>query len=220
MTHSACLDIDGTLVEDGLWGCLIEQLLEDGLGDAGLLRECQRAFTDPDLSGLGAVTSNMPTALRDMTNTAFLDAADRAWKRVELMPFTLELAALLERNGIPVILISGAPQVMAEKVGQLFGTREVYGCPITPGCIFGRVIGPPGWKASLTREILRLNGLDQKLALGMGNGHNDIGMLREVGWPIAFEPSERLLRQAVADGWQVTGRNDVIPYLQKVLGLR
>jgi phosphoserine phosphatase len=218
--RSIYLDIDGTLVEEGLWCCLIEQLMEEGFGDAVLLQGVVEALEDPDRSGMQAIRRDIPTALKGIPPGCYRDVADRAWGRVELMPFTEELAGLLRRQRVGVVLISGAPQVLAEKVGELFDAEAVYACTITPGEDFRRIVDSSTVKSVLTWQAMAdRNERDGRVG-AVGNGYNDIGMLQRVGHPVAFEPSEKLRTHAIASGWPIVGRNDLMEHFGKAFGLR
>jgi phosphoserine phosphatase len=214
------LDIDGTLVEEGLWSCLIEQLLEDGLGNAGILRNVLEDLNTPGRSGMKAIRNGIPAALCELSMDSYLDAADQAWERVRPMPFMRELAAALRRCWVDVVLISGAPQVLAVKIGELFAASEVIACTITPGTGFRRIVDSSGAKSLFTRQVLRARGDDPKQTIAIGNGRNDIGMLEQVRFPVAFEPSEQLRRRAEEADWPITDRNGLLVHLDEAMGLK
>jgi phosphoserine phosphatase len=214
------LDIDGTLVEEGLWSCLIEQLLEDGLGNAGILRNVLEDLNTPGRSGMKAIRNGIPAALCELPLDGYRGAADQAWERVRPMPFLRDLAAVLRRCWVDVVLVSGAPQVMAVKVGELFAASEVHACVITPGAGFRRIVDSSAAKAVVTRQVLHARGGDPNQMIAIGNGRNDIGMLEQVRFPVAFEPSGTLRRRAEESDWPITDRNGLLVHLDQVMGLK
>ncbi|MCP9209616.1 HAD family hydrolase [Streptomyces sp. NEAU-Y11] len=209
--RSAYLDIDGTLVEDGLWLRLIEQLINDDLGDKEPLLRCMADLKSPHANGMEAVRREIPVALKHVGSADMEAVLERAWDRVEPFPFARPLARLLMRKGVGVILVSGAPQALAEKVGALFGAEAVYGCVLRPGEeTFDRFIGSSEAKGSLTRYVAQERDDDLGRVMAMGNGRNDVGMLEQVGFPFAFEPSGELRREAEIHGWRITDRAHVM----------
>lgn len=212
--RTAYLDIDGTLVEGGLWSVLINQLITEGRGEQDALRSCLEDLETPGISGMGAIRHYIPEALRTVTPEALATVADRAWRNVELMPPTVHLARLLYERGVRVVLVSGAPQVLADRVGGLFAADAVHACRILSGDPdFTQFIGSPEKKARIVQE----DGADLSRSLAIGNGFNDIGMLTAVGIPIAFEPSARLARVASAEGWRTANRYGLMTCVDSVL---
>ncbi len=215
--RTAYLDIDGTLVEDGLWTVLLRQLIAEGLSDEAMLQECIDALADPARSGTEALLRNVPAAFMSLTPALLADVTDRAWKNAVLLPSTLELARVLHENGVATVLISGAPQQLAERVGEIFSTDDVHACTMIPGMDhFLTTMQSPRAKA----ELVYRHGGDLGRSLAIGNGHNDIGMLSAVGNPIAIEPSARLHAEAAERGWQITDRHGLMECVNRALDLR
>lgn len=215
--RTAYLDIDGTLVEDGLWSVLIRQLITEGLGERELLEDCLDALDDPARSGTAALLDNIPTAFRNISVKALDEATERSWKNAILLPSTLELASTLRDNKIAVVLVSGAPQSLADRVGDLFSAEAAYACTMIPGM--------PGFLTTMTSPeakgaLVRGHGGDLPRSTAIGNGFNDVGMLAEVGHPIAIEPSPRLREKAVEQGWPITDRHGLIGCVKNALDLQ
>lgn len=216
--RTAYLDIDGTLVEDGMWSVLIRQLLAEGLGDRVILEDCLDALEGSFRSGMEALRDGMPTAVREVSPPLFADVQERAWKNVELMPFTRDLAALLAECKVAVVLVSGAPQAMAHRIGDLFSTHDVYACELVPGMPrFLSLIESPEAKTHLVR---RHHQGDLADSIAIGNGFNDTGMLSVAGSAIAIEPSRRLRETAAAEGWLITDRHGLMQCVESVLELQ
>lgn len=215
--RTAFLDIDGTLVEDGLWSVLIRQLLTEGLGDRLILEDCLDALDDPERSGTAALIKGIPTAFMDLTSALLFDVTERAWKQAVLLPSTLDLARVLHENDVATVLISGAPQQLADRIGEIFSTSDVHACTMIPGMDhFLTTMESPEAKA----ELVHRHGGDLSRSLAIGNGHNDIGMLSAVGHPIAIEPSDRLRAAALANEWPTTDRHGLMQCVKSVLDLQ
>lgn len=216
--RTAYLDIDGTLVEDGMWSVLLRQLLAEGLGEAGIMKDCLDALEDPARSGTAALRDGMPVALADLPPSLFSEVQERAWENVVLMPFTLELADLLAEHKVSVALVSGAPQAMAHRVGDLFSTNDVYACELVPGMPeFLTLVEGPEAKTHLVQRHHQ-GSLHDSIAIG--NGFNDVGMMRVVGSAIAMEPSPRLRALALEMGWQITDRDGLMGRVKSTLELQ
>lgn len=215
--RTAFLDIDGTLVEDGLWSVLIRQLLAEGLCDREILEDCLDALDDPGRSGTAALIGGIPRAFMDLRPGVLAEVTDRAWEHAALLPSTLELASTLHEHKVATVLISGAPQALADRVGEIFSTSDVHASTIVPGMDrFLTTMESPEAKSVLVHR----HGGDLDRALAIGNGHNDIGMLSAVGHPIAIEPSERLRERAVEHGWEITDRHGLMGCVKNVLDLQ
>ncbi len=214
------LDIDGTLVEDGLWSLLIRQLRAEDLGDAALLDACLEDLVTPGRSGMAAVLKYIPDAVRNIHPHDCTAAVGRAWNSVPLMPFTQDLTRFLRERDLRVVMISGAPQVLADRLGSLYTVDRVFACTILPGMPdFLRFVGSREAKAELVHLDARLKGVDLSTSIAVGNGFNDMGLLAEVGHPLAFEPSGRLHLAALEAGWPVADRHTLLGHLDRLLDL-
>jgi len=134
---------------------------------------------------------------------------ERAWReRVRLMPGAATLTATMRANGAVTALVSGGFTVFTERVAQAAGFEQAFGnrLEVAGGALTGRVV-PPILGAQAKLERLRALRAEYDLApcetLAMGDGANDIPMIREAGLGIAFHAKPKTA--AAADAQIVHG---------------
>lgn len=134
---------------------------------------------------------------------------ERAWReRVRLMPGAATLTATMRASGAVTALVSGGFTVFTERVAQAAGFEQAFGnrLEIAEGALTGRVV-PPILGAQAKLERLRALRAEYDLApcetLAMGDGANDIPMIREAGLGIAFHAKPKTA--AAADAQIVHG---------------
>lgn len=134
---------------------------------------------------------------------------ERAWReRVRLMPGAATLTATMRASGAVTALVSGGFTVFTERVAQAAGFEQAFGnrLEVAGGALTGRVV-PPILGAQAKLERLRALRAEYDLApcetLAMGDGANDIPMIREAGLGIAFHAKPKTA--AAADAQIVHG---------------
>lgn len=134
---------------------------------------------------------------------------ERAWReRVRLMPGAATLTATMRASGAATALVSGGFTVFTERVAQAAGFEQAFGnrLEIAEGALTGRVV-PPILGADAKLERLLALRAEYDLApcetLAMGDGANDIPMIREAGLGIAFHAKPKTA--AAADAQIVHG---------------
>lgn len=134
---------------------------------------------------------------------------ERAWReRVRLMPGAATLTATMRASGAATALVSGGFTVFTERVAQAAGFEQAFGnrLEVAGGALTGRVV-PPILGAQAKLERLRALRAEYDLApcetLAMGDGANDIPMIREAGLGIAFHAKPKTA--AAADAQIVHG---------------
>jgi phosphoserine phosphatase len=120
-----------------------------------------------------------------------IDALEQTWRRVRLTPGALELVATMKAHGAYTALVSGGFTFFTSRVAALVGfdmhrSNELLddGTMLT-----GRVAEPiVGRSAKLTilRELSARHGLPLSASLAVGDGANDLDMLRAAGLGVAF----------------------------------
>jgi len=127
------------------------------------------------------------------------EAVEKALERFEFQEGAKELVPELGKK-LATAIITGAPDVIALKVGRALGIKEVY-------C--NRIVFKNGYvedfilnvdeenKGEKLREFAIKNGLKEKEIIAVGDAGNDISMFRAAGFSIAFNPkSERTAKSA------------------------
>ncbi len=199
MWKLVCFDIDGTLVRDwqgnSYWGTL-HRFLE---GEVGVRKnqERLRAFKEGRLSYHEWVEAD----LRDFQEAGFTRADfERAAQLHKPFPGARELLATLRERGVRVGIISGSITIMPEThfpnlYDDLFANRVFFD---TEGRITGweATVYDNGSKHKALLAICAQEGIDPAHTIFVGNGENDLDILREAGVGVAFRPESRVVAAA------------------------
>ena len=120
------------------------------------------------------------------------DIIEKVWQsRITLMPGAKELVATLKANGGRAILISGGFTAFTERVANAVGFDSHYANElfIANGHILGTVREPILGREAKRNIFHRLNkeyGLTPEEAISVGDGANDIDMLKMAGVGVAY----------------------------------
>ncbi len=118
------------------------------------------------------------------------------------------LIATHRAAGRRVVLVSAAPEEMAEPIGVRLGVDTVIASRAAlddRGRYNGRLeryaYGPA--KAALITELARQEGIDLAGSWAYSDSITDLPMLEAVGHPVAVNPDRALRRVALVRGWEV-----------------
>jgi HAD superfamily hydrolase (TIGR01490 family) len=212
MSAAAVFDLDGTLLQ----GTSAERLLVPFLVRRGVVR--WRSLMAA-LARVATLPLAGPTrALR--RNKLWLAGAGEEdvicampeFLEAELAP-RWRASALAEihrfrRAGIPIALLSGAPDFVADVVSRHLGMDAAVGTPmeVQDGRFTGRLSGPhtfgEGKREAVTQLAGRL-GFDPTVSFGFADHGSDVPFLECFGHPVAVSPDARLRRVARSRGWEV-----------------
>ena len=112
-------------------------------------------------------------------------------ERVSLMPGAATLIATMKRSGATCALVSGGFTFFTERIARRLGFDHAQGnrLEIAGGKLTGRVIPPilgrDAKLAALERYKAEL-GLSRALTMAVGDGANDLEMIRAAGLGVAF----------------------------------
>jgi phosphoserine phosphatase len=140
-------------------------------------------------------------------------------ERVRLMPGARTLVRTMRSWGARAALVSGGFVPFAERVRDAIGfdLAQANRLETLHGRLTGRLLGPirsPKSKLALLRQLTRVFRLQAGETLAVGDGANDLPMLRAAGLGVAFRPTP-----AVAEVAPVTirwGDLTALLYLQCV----
>ncbi len=115
-----------------------------------------------------------------------------------------------KQSGDLVVLVSGGPTPLVERIAKEFGADMAVGTQpaLRDGHYTGGVAGAvciDAQKATLAQQALQQRGLDVDLAASSAyaDGATDVALLEMVGHPVAFHPDEELKPIAQTRGWQM-----------------
>lgn len=184
------MDVDGTLI--------LEEMI-DLLGrEAGREEEISQ-ITSRAMRG----ELNFESSLRD--RVSFLEGLpisvfDKVFKSIHLSPNAQKFISILQKNGILVGLVSGGFTPIVERLAKSLGVAYFSANQLEvkdgllAGKLVGQIINPEIKKETLEkwREELKL---PQERTVAIGDGANDLLMLKSAGLGIAFCAKEVLKKE-------------------------
>ena len=184
------MDVDGTLI--------LEEVI-DLLGrEAGCEEEIVQ-LTSQAMRG----ELNFETSLRErvaLLKGLPISAFEKVFNSIHLSPNALEFISILQKHGILVGLVSGGFTPIVERLAKSLGIAyfsanqlEVKGGFLT-GKLVGQIISPEVKKETLEqwREELKLS---KERTIAIGDGANDLLMLKSAGLGISFCAKEVLKKE-------------------------
>jgi phosphoserine phosphatase len=131
-----------------------------------------------------------------------LDALERTWAGVRLTAGAATLVATMRAHGARAVLVSGGFTFFTGRVAALVGFDAHHANRLLDdGTALTGEVGEPildrDTKRVTLRELAAAANLPLAATLAIGDGANDLGMLREAGLGIAFRPKP-ILAAAVA----------------------
>jgi phosphoserine phosphatase len=131
------------------------------------------------------------------------DALDQTWQRIRLTPGAKELVATMRARGALTALVSGGFTFFTGRVAEAVGfdlhrSNELLHAD---GALLGAVREPildRSAKLDALRDLAAERGVQLKATLAVGDGANDLDMLREAGLGIAFHAKPIVAAEARA----------------------
>ncbi len=201
------MDVDGTLI--------LEEMI-DLLGrEAGREEEISQ-ITSRAMRG----ELNFESSLRD--RVSFLEGLpisvfDKVFKSIHLTPNAQKFISILQKNGILVGLVSGGFTPIVERLAKSLGVAYFSANQLEvkdgllAGKLVGQIINPEIKKETLEkwREELKL---PQERTVAIGDGANDLLMLKSAGLGIAFCAKE-VLKQEIPNHVDKRDFLEVLPLI-------
>ncbi|POF62843.1 phosphoserine phosphatase SerB [Novacetimonas maltaceti] len=186
-------DMDSTIVD-----C---ETLDDLARHAGIgerIAEITRRSMNGEMDFEAALRERVGL-LRGMSATLL----EAAWKDVRLNPGALELVRTMRKHGAHTALVSGGFTFFTSRVAEKCGFDEQHANTllIEEGHLTGKVGQPilgPDAKLAHLRRLVQGHGLHMGQAMAVGDGANDLAMLREAGLGIAFHAKPAVRKEIAA----------------------
>jgi len=196
-------DMDSTLIE--------QECLDELAAEVGLRAEVS-AITERAMRG----EIDFEPALRERVALLKGLAADIPARllegRIRVMPGAVVLVATMRSSGAHTVLVTGGFTAFAEPLGSRLGFHEYRANRLDAadgaftGLVAEPILGRNAKEEALTELTARL-GLEPAETMAVGDGANDIGMIRRAGLGVAYraKPVLRAEANAVFNHADLTG---------------
>lgn len=183
------LDMDSTLIP---LECIDELAKMAGVG------EPVRVLTDMAVRGDAMdYGASMRARVRMLRGLEQCDLERFLRERITLTQGAAALVSAARERGLKTLIVSGGFQFVADYVSRLLGIDEAVAHPLeinhgkVTGRIEGDVIDADG-KARIVSRFCRRFGIAPDQTITVGDGANDIGMVRFAGLGVGFRPKPAL----------------------------
>ena len=184
------MDVDGTLI--------LEEVIDLSGREAGREEEIAQ-LTSRTMRG----ELNFESSLRKRVSLLEglpISVFDKVFKSIQLTPNAQKFISILQKNGILVGLVSGGFTPIVERLAKSLGVAyfsanqlEVKDGLLT-GKLVGQIINPEVKKETLEQWRKELK-LSKERTIAIGDGANDLLMLKSAGLGIAFCAKEVLKKE-------------------------
>jgi len=186
-------DMDNTMI--------IGETLDD-LADHCGLKEKVAVITEQAMRGeldFKAALRERVEMLKGLSEHALLETA----RMIKVMPGARTLVATMTAYGARCVLVSGGFTTFTEHVARQLGFQENQGnlLGIADGCLTGSVAEPIidfARKLYFLEKYAAEGGLQLEATLAVGDGANDLAMLRRAGLGVGYHPKP-ILREQLAN---------------------
>ena len=139
-------------------------------------------------------------------------------EKLRLNPGAERLITTAQAAGIKVLLVSGGFTFFTERLRARLNLDSAHAntLEIESGVLTGRVLGDildADAKAAHLREFARVHGAEPGQIIAMGDGANDLKMLANAGFPVAYH-AKPLVRQQTRYALNVSGLDGVLNWFE------
>lgn len=215
----AIFDLDNTLLagdSDHAWG---EFLVDRQLVDGTAFRQANDYFYEQYKSGGLDIQAYLRFALEPLTRFTMDELAElhRDFMEHYIAPMQLPKArALIEKHkaaGDHCMIMTATNTFITRPIAESLGIDDMIGseAEIRDGRYTGKPAGTPCFqegKVTLLLERVRERGLKLAGSTFYSDSHNDLPLLRLVEKPVAVDPDETLLKEAIRHNWPVISLRD------------
>lgn len=184
------MDVDGTLI--------LEEVI-DLLGrEAGCEEEISRLTSQAMRGELNFETSlrERVALLKGLPDSVF----EKVFNSIHLSPNAQEFVSILQKNGILVGLVSGGFTPIVERLAKSLGITYFFAnqLEVKDGLLTGKLVGAiisPELKQATLEQWRKEFKLPKERTVAIGDGANDLLMLKSAGLGIAFCAKEVLKKE-------------------------
>ncbi len=208
--HLIVIDVDSTLIQD--------EVIELAAEEAGCLDEVA-AITARAMAGELDFTESLVERVKLLAGLD-TNSFERIRQRVNLTPGARTFIGTLQRMGYKTAIVSGGFTFVTDSLAADLGINHAYANTLevidgkVTGRVIGRIIDRKG-KAEVLERVAAEEGIPLDQVVAVGDGANDLDMLKTAGLGVAF--NAKAVVQEAADA----AVN--VPYLDAllfVLGVR
>lgn len=216
MAAASFFDVDGTLTKSNLFDSLLFYVLNQQNPIAGVGRVMRTFASVPALFAAeqvdrGTFNDLLFRGYQGISEDRLLDLADEAFDNVmrpALFKGALDLVARAKKAGHRVVLLSGSPDFILQRMARLCDADDVIGnrLQIKDGLATGKLLPPivaGPEKARIIKDYARKHGFDLDECAAYSDSMSDVPMLSVVGRPAAVNPDFRLRMLAKTHRWPV-----------------
>lgn len=182
--YLVAFDFDGTLSDSEMTVLL---------GETKSVADRMAAITEQAMNN----EIDYATSLRE--RAALLDGlsetdAQRAFNRVRLREGAADLISMLQETGVYVSILTGGfergVQTALDHEDIVVDSIVANRLPVDAGSLTGRVEGPliEGTKDEALRDLTRELDIDLDSVIAVGDGANDVPMLKLAGYAVGYDP--------------------------------
>lgn len=148
------------------------------------------------------------TRTRGLSPDGYQERVERFFRErgyLHIYPQAASLLFAYRRQGVTLVLITGADDYVARAYGKALGIEHVISNRLS--VLDGRITGlerPLCYgvgKVGLARTFLREQGLGFADAAFYSDSHADLPLLEKVGQPVVLNPNDQLQKLAQERGW-------------------
>lgn len=211
----AAFDIDGTLFRSGLYREVSYELTKMGVVPHKLAQELTAKHREYRNRLHGNAFEEFERTLVDAFDklTTHIRVADYdeavqhvlAKKAENVYVYTRDLIHQLKEEGYFLVAISGSQIELVEPFARKYGFDAWVGQEWERGSEYftGTIVKTHTGKDLIIKRLIDEHNLTLKDSFAVGDSNGDVGMLKLVDHPIAFNPTYELYEQAIHEGWTI-----------------
>ena len=182
---------------------IIQQECIDEMADVLGIKDQVAAITERAMRGELVFENALKERLALLAGLSEADLGRVIDQRLTVMPGARTLVATVKANGGRTALVSGGFTFFTSRIAELVGFDEHYSnvLEIKDGKLTGKVVGPILGREAKLATLVHLRGcanLDAEATLAVGDGANDLAMVKAAGLGVAYRAKPIVAIEAAA----------------------